>query len=140
MDNQSKFDVTRPEMSRPAMVNGFWPESERSKAEAAAEELRGIGLGQKQVSFSQTTQGHIIEYNSGGLITWIKGKLFSGNAAEPEVPDVPVVLRTWPDEGNTERVCEIMNRHGAYKVNHWEAQSGTQSQQTAEGSQATPGA
>lgn len=123
MDSEGESKQPAGSMYRPAMVNGFWPEEERGQAEAAAAELTRLGLRENQIGFSRTTPGPGIEYSSGGgLFTWIKGKLFSGETTEPEAPAEPVVLRTWPGPEQAEQVCEIMNQHGAAKVNYWESQ------------------
>ena len=124
MATEDRFDVAKPSAYRPAMMNGFWKEGERDRAEAAAAELRGLGLGERQISFSTTNPRSPIEYSSGGgLRSWIRGKLSRGAAdPEPEGTEEPVVLMTWPEAGQADRVCEIMNRHGADKVNSWEAQ------------------
>ena len=120
------------------MVNGFWLEAERDQAEAAAQELRNLGLSNRQLAFSQEVKGAKIEYDTEGrLRTWIKGRLRSGNVPEPEPEaEPPIVLRTWPSAEQAAQVCQIMNRHGAHKVNHWEAGP---AQQPSKGSETDTG-
>lgn len=106
---------TRGEIERPLMVNGFWPEDRRPDAEAAAEEIGR--LGDFKIAFSPQQEQHTPEYDDGGVVNWIKGKL--GAAEEESTVQPPVVLRVWPQPELRDKVAEVMDRRGAERINCW---------------------
>ncbi len=108
-------------MARPTMVNGVWPAERREEAEAAAEELRRVGLGKEQVKFSASPESctEVGTATESSVLDRLRS-LFGGSRPESEEPREQVVLRTWPPEEMVVKVEEVMRRFGAQQVRRWE--------------------